>query len=69
MLQTGYIARKVKDKGFGFIAEHPTVQGREWFFHRSQCITPFETLLEKDRVVFEEQETSKGLRAIGVRAE
>lgn len=60
---TGYIKKMMRDKGFGFIK---TVDGEEYFFHRSACVPP--TLFDNDLdegvgVKFETETGPKGLRA------
>lgn len=59
----GKIARKLTEKGFGFIRHD---DGREFFFHHSQCTTPFEELEEGDDVSFESEKSAKGPRAVNV---
>ena len=58
----GTIASKIKDKGYGFINSN----GKDYFFHISQCITPFDELEKGDEVDFETESSNKGLRAVGV---
>lgn len=62
--RTGVVARLLKDKGFGFIAEDGT--GIEHFFHRSEA-PDFDRLVEQQRVTFIEGSGAKGPRAEQVR--
>ena len=62
-LTRGKIAKKIEDKGFGFI---DSGINDSYFFHTSQCVTPFEELKVGNEVVFETEKTPKGMRAIGV---
>lgn len=55
----GVVRNKVEGKGFGFILNG----GQEYFFHSSECITPFELLQPGTEVQFEVKTTSKGKRA------
>lgn len=55
----GKIARITKDKGFGFIRS----DNKDYFFHRSGCISHFDLLKEHDEVTFEQEESPKGPRA------
>lgn len=61
----GTIARKVTDKGFGFIR----CDGKDYFFHTSGCRTAFDYLEEGDKVEFDEEQSPKGARATNVRRE
>jgi CspA family cold shock protein len=63
-MATGTIARILHDKGFGFIRN---TRGQEYFFHRSGVQGNFDTLRQGDEVSFEEDDSSKGLRATSVR--
>jgi len=58
----GQIKRKVEDRGFGFIQ----ADGKEYFFHSSQCETRFDRLNEGDGVMFDTEDSPKGQRAINV---
>lgn len=59
----GKVKRKVTDRGFGFIEND---KGKEYFFHHSQCKTPFDSINEGDKVKFEIESSPKGPRANGV---
>ena len=63
----GVVKRLVKDRGFGFLADH---DGTEYFFHRSACLphhAVFDTLVETDHVTFEiDSRSQKGPRAMNV---
>lgn len=59
----GTVKRLERQKGFGFIR---TTAGAEYFFHRS-AVADFDTLQEGDRVLFEEEASTKGPRAKAVR--
>jgi len=64
-MQTGTIARLVKDKGFGFIK----VEGMEkdLFFHTNELKNiAFEQLQEGDTVSFEVGDSPKGPNAVNV---
>lgn len=63
-MTNGTIKRLVFDKGFGFVA---APDGSEYFFHRSACDAPFESLREGDAVTFEAGQGPKGPRAENVR--
>jgi cold shock CspA family protein len=56
----GTIVRLVVDKGFGFLRD-PT--GVEYFFHRTACAVPLETLDVGDVVTFTASASPKGPRA------
>lgn len=58
-MKTGRVSRLIEDKGFGFI----TAEGIDYFFHHSQCITPFKELKFKDKVQFNIDDSPKGPRA------
>lgn len=65
--QSGYVARLVSDRGFGFIR---AVDGADVFFHRSACDggCRFEALTVGDGVsFFTEHDRDGRLRANGVR--
>lgn len=62
-MKKGKIARKLSDKGFGFIRHD---DGSEYFFHHSQCQTDFQELEEGDDVKFETEKSPKGPRAVNV---
>jgi len=57
----GKVARKIQDKGFGFIES--TEDGKDYFFHHSECSYPFDSLKEGDIVEFEVAKHPKGPRA------
>lgn len=61
-MKKGEIKRKVTDRGFGFIL----ASNKEYFFHSSQCDTPFDDLSEGDKVTFDTEDSPKGPRAVGV---
>lgn len=57
--------KKLTDRGFGFIAAS---DGKEVFFHRSECQpVAFESLSEGQEVSFDRQNDAKGPRARNVR--
>ena len=57
--------KKLTDRGFGFIAAS---DGKEIFFHRSECqAVAFESLSEGQEVSFDRQSDVKGPRARNVR--
>jgi len=60
-MKTGQIKRKM-DKGYGFIQG----DNKEYFFHSTQCVTPFDDLNEGDNIQFNTEESPKGLRAVDV---
>lgn len=61
----GIIKRKLMEKNFGFIRGE---DGKEYFFHRSDCIAvPFEQIAEGQQVTFQEEHSQKGPRAANVR--
>lgn len=57
----GYVRTLRKDREYGFIR----AEGTDYFFHKSEMDNPadFNQLREKDPVIFEPDETSRGLRA------
>lgn len=62
---TGKIRNMVHDRGFGFIRFEAN---GDYFFHRSQCITPFEDMRVNDNVEFElDENNAKGPRAKNIR--
>jgi CspA family cold shock protein len=65
-MSSGTIKRLVRDRGFGFIRDEG---GQEWFFHRSSVQGSFDSLIEGQRVSFEEEPSAKGPRAGNVRGE
>ncbi len=60
----GTIKRLVPDRGFGFIRAET---GEDFFFHRSGVRDSFDTLVEGQRVEFDEEPSTKGPRATNVR--
>ena len=64
MATTNGTIKRITDKGFGFIA---TVEGTEYFFHQSACVsTPFDALQEGQAVSFTVGQGPKGPRAENV---
>lgn len=64
-MASGTIKKVMKDRGFGFIR---TQEGKEVFFHRSECkAIDFDGLQQGDEVDFDEQNDPKGPRARNVR--
>jgi len=61
---TGQIRSKIADKGFGFIKSDE--DGKDYFFHMTQCVTSYEQLSEGDRVEFDTEKSPKGMRAVDV---
>ncbi len=56
--------KKLADRGFGFIAAS---DGKEVFFHRSECKSvAFDSLNEGEEVTFEREADAKGPRARNV---
>ncbi len=63
-METGKI-KKLTDRGFGFIAAS---DGKEVFFHRSECQSvDFESLTEGEEVTFDRESDVKGPRERNVR--
>ena len=60
----GEVRAVVRDRGFGFIRD---AAGVDYFVHATDLEVPFEELAEGDRVSFESQQSSRGLRATEVR--
>jgi CspA family cold shock protein len=57
--------KKLVDRGFGFIAAS---DGKEVFFHRSECQSlEFDSLKEGQEVTFDRESDPKGPRARNVR--
>ena len=57
--------KKLTDRGFGFIA---AADGKEVFFHRSECQSvEFDALTEGQEVTFDRESDVKGPRARNVR--
>ena len=66
-MQTGRIKRVMKDRGFGFITSE---DGKEVFFHRSECHgLDFTALAEGQQVGFDLESDPKGPRARNVKAQ
>jgi cold shock protein len=63
-MQNGTIKKIVTDRGFGFIA---AADGREYFFHRSDTESSFDSLRGGEGVVFQVEASPKGPRASRVR--
>ncbi|HZE88980.1 MAG TPA: cold shock domain-containing protein [Verrucomicrobiae bacterium] len=64
-MATGTIKKVMKDRGFGFIL---TSDGKEVFFHRSECRgCDFNVLDQGHQVEFELKEDPKGPRALNVK--
>jgi cold shock CspA family protein len=59
---TGQIKTIATEKGFGFIR----VGAEDYFFHRTACVTRFDTLQQGDTVTFTPEQGPKGLRAVDV---
>jgi CspA family cold shock protein len=63
-METGRI-KKLTDRGFGFIA---AADGKEVFFHRSECqAVSFDSLTEGQNVSFDRETDVKGPRARNIR--
>jgi CspA family cold shock protein len=56
----GAVKSHVSDRGYGFATGE---DGKEYFFHRSDCTTGFDHLKVGDRVSFDSVTTAKGPRA------
>lgn len=64
-MANGTIKKVMKDRGFGFIR---TAEGKEVFFHRSECRSvAFDALEQGQTVDFDEADDPKGPRARNVR--
>jgi CspA family cold shock protein len=64
-METGKIARLVRDRGFGFISRDG--QTKDLFFHSKELVgVTFEELNEGDTVQFEVGESPKGPNAVKV---
>ncbi len=60
-METGRIKKVMKDRGFGFIS---TDEGKEVFFHRSECRqVEFDALEQGQEVTFDLMSDPKGPRA------
>jgi len=60
-METGRIKKVMKDRGFGFIS---TNEGKEVFFHRSECRqVEFDALEQGQEVTFDLMTDPKGPRA------
>ncbi|HZI93862.1 MAG TPA: cold shock domain-containing protein [Patescibacteria group bacterium] len=65
-MASGTIKKVMKDRGFGFIR---TPDGREVFFHKSECHNvEFDGLEQGQTVDFDELMDPKGPRANNIRA-
>ena len=63
-METGKIKKVMKDRGFGFIS---TGDGKEVFFHRSECRqNDFDSLEQGQEVGFDLEVVPKGPRARNV---
>ncbi len=63
-MDTGKVKKIIEDRGFGFIM---MADGREVFFHRSECRnTTFDKLIVGKQVNFTLEMSDKGLRAINI---
>jgi len=63
-METGKIKKLMKDRGFGFITAN---DGKEVFFHRTECTgVEFDTLEQGQTVGFELEMVPKGPRARSV---
>jgi cold shock CspA family protein len=58
----GIVKNTISDKGYGFILS----EGKEYFFHSTECTTPFNSLIKDMKVKFEIRESPKGWRAFNV---
>lgn len=68
-MQTGTVAKKVNDKGFGFIKIDGAPEGgKDLFFHSNELVNiSFDALAEGDKVSFEvSTESPKGPSAVKV---
>lgn len=64
-MASGTVKKVMKDRGFGFIR---TQDGKEVFFHRSECKSlDFDAIQQGEEVDFDEQNDPKGPRARNVR--
>jgi len=59
---TGTVKNTITEKGYGFILS----DGREYFFHSTECITPFNSLTRDMNVKFDVRDSPKGKRAFNV---
>lgn len=57
------ISNIVRDKGFGFVRDS---KGKEYFFHKSGCMTDFFSLKEGQSVSCKEEHSNKGPRVTEV---
>lgn len=65
-MANGTIKKLMKDRGFGFIR---TGEGKEIFFHRTECRSvDFDSLEQGQTVEFDEEQDPKGPRAKNIRA-
>jgi len=64
-MASGMVKKIMKDRGFGFIR---TGDGKEVFFHRSECrAIEFDRLEQGQSVDFDEESDPKGPRARNLR--
>ena len=64
-MASGTIKKVMKDRGFGFIR---TSDGKEIFFHKSECRNcDFNALDQGQQVEFEVRDDPKGPRALDVK--
>ena len=64
-MQEGTVAKKVADKGFGFIKRNDS--DKDLFFHSNELQNiSFDELQEGDKVSFEVGESPKGPNAVNV---
>lgn len=64
-MQEGTVAKKIDDKGFGFIKRDG--QERDLFFHSNELVgVTFDELREGDKVTFEVADSPKGPNAVKV---
>lgn len=64
-MEYGQIKRMVKDRGFGFIR----LEGKagDFFFHKDDCVSNFDSMNEGDKISCEIGRSPKGPRAVEVR--
>ena len=67
-MQTGTVAKKVHEKGFGFIKVDGAPEGgKDLFFHSNELVNiSFDALQEGDKISFEVGDSPKGPNAIKV---
>lgn len=65
-MQQGTIARKIADKGYGFI-KYDAGNGKDLFFHSNELVNvSFDELQEGDSVTFEVANGQKGPNAVEI---